>query len=78
MFGQIKPKHVDAADGRRNETQQHMNGGGFPGTIRSKQSQYFTLFDVERNIVDSGEIVKPLGKVSDFDDGFSHGTGGSH
>jgi hypothetical protein len=55
-----------------------MNGGGFPGTIRSKQSQYFTLFDVERNIVDSGEIVKPLGKVSDFDDGFSHGTGGSH
>jgi hypothetical protein len=55
-----------------------MNRGGFAGAIRSEQSQYFPFFDVEGNIIDGGEILKPLGEISNFDDGFSHGTGDSH
>ena len=72
MRRQIESEHPDGSGCRSDETEQHLNGGGLAGAIRTEHAQDLAGADVERNPVDCGEVPESLGKVCDFNDGAGH------
>ena len=45
---------------------QSIDGGAFPGPVRSQESKDGSLFDVERDVIYCGKITKILGEVLYF------------
>ena len=63
----VKAGNLCATRGDRNESCHHANQRGLAGAVRSQQSEDFSFFHKERNIVHSGEVAKFLDDVLHLD-----------
>ena len=55
-FGHGQPEQFDGAGGRRRETHQHADGGGFSGAVRAEKSEETSSRDTEIQAIDCGFI----------------------
>ena len=74
--GEVDAEEVDAAGGGSKEAGEHLDGGGFAGTVGAEESKELTGGDVEGDIVDSGEGPEAAGEVAEGDCGRVHWSTG--
>jgi hypothetical protein len=51
------------------QSEQRANGGALPGPVRSEEPRDATGLDVEREVIDGGDIAEVLGEIVDLDGG---------
>ena len=58
--------------GRTQQRGQHLDGGSFARAVGAEKGEYLSLRDVERDVLDGGEVAEGLDQVPDGDhpDGF--------
>src|ERR1700733_3185996 len=61
----IKPVELDAPAGGPQQRSKHLDGGGFAVSVRSQESKYLSLRDVEADVIDSRDISKFLDQIAD-------------
>src|SRR5581483_1749859 len=82
MLGALRvANHVAARDGGlarigRHYAGQHAQGGGFPGPVRSNQSENFSGVDIEGEVINGANAGKALGQLLRYDRGLR--CGGHH
>src|SRR5690606_35886652 len=67
--GEVLPVEQDRTGGRMLEAGQHAQQRGLAAARRPEQREELALVDVERQVVDGGEIAEPLGDVAERDEG---------
>src|ERR1700751_1300206 len=65
LQGGIQAIEFDAPAGGAQQRGEHLDGGGFSGSVRSEKLEYLTLCDVEADVVDGGEITELLNQMGD-------------
>src|SRR5271156_6970505 len=56
LYRGIQAIEFDAPAGGAQQRGKHLNGGGFPGTVRSEKGEYLSLCDVETDVINGCEI----------------------
>ncbi len=58
------PEHLTATTGRRNQAEQHADGGGLACTVRADEPRHPTFGQVEVDRVDGSEVAEVLGQAA--------------
>ena len=63
MLGYIAPQNLGGTIGRRDEAEQHADGGRLARAVWSEQAKDRALSDLTRQVPDRYELVEPFGDV---------------
>ena len=63
----VDPEDRRGAAGGAYEVEEDVDGGGFPGTVWTEETEDFALFNGEVEVFYSGHTTELFGNVSGFD-----------
>ncbi len=66
QVGDVFPPEVDSSPRNRQQTRNAIEQRGLSGTIRSNETNYFTLIDVKVDSIESSHSKELLGQVYCF------------
>ena len=65
----IVPGHFDRAGGGLQQSDDHLDGGGLPGSIRTEEAEHLTSVHIEADIIYGDLIAVKFDQVMSFDQG---------
>src|SRR5271156_899549 len=65
LYRGVEAVEFDAPAGGAQQRGEHLDGGGFPSSVRPEEGEYFSLCDVEADVIDGGEVSELSDQMAD-------------
>ena len=72
MGREIHSEHANRSGRRRDQSQQHLNGGGLAGAVGTEKPEDLARLDRKGNAIDRREITEPLFQMTHLEDRNGH------
>src|SRR5215471_14976410 len=69
----VEPEHADSPRRNLGQAEQHQDGRGLAGAVRTEQAKHLTLPDGKADVIDRAGAAVTLGQAFRNDDGFGRG-----